>query len=345
MRVLGIETSCDETGIAIYDQYQGLLANQIYSQSALHANYGGIVPELAARDHVQKIVPLIILALKQSNSTSKDIDGIAYTAGPGLVGSLLVGATVAKTLAYSWKIPAIDIHHMEAHLLTPMLDKKNVLDTPCIALLVSGGNTLLVLVHDIGKYQVLGQSLDDSAGEVFDKIAVLLGLKYPGGAMLSNMAKNGILGRYIFPRPMINRPGLNFSFSGLKTSVAHTILSNHCDAQNKSDIACAFEDAIIDTLIIKCRRALIQNNLKFLIVSGGVSANDLLRMRLKKVMDILGGRVVFPKLEWCTDNGAMIAYTGFIRLKSGLFSHGLSIRVRPRWSLENLSLIKKKDLF
>lgn len=342
MRILGIETSCDDTGIAVYDQYQGLLANKIYTQNVLHANYGGVVPELAARDHIQKIIPLIISTLNQSNSTKKEIDGIAYTAGPGLIGALLVGASVAKSLAYSWKVPAIDVHHMEAHLLTPMLENKIVLDVPCVALLVSGGHTLLVLVHDIGgKYEILGKSFDDAAGEVFDKIAVLLGLKYPGGALLSQMAKRGVLGRYVFPRPMTDRPGLNFSFSGLKTSAVHAIISNANDMQTKADIACAFEDAVVDTLVIKCRRALNQTGLKCLIVSGGVSANYILRVRLEKMINALKGKLYFPNLEFCTDNGAMVAYAGFIRLQSGLLNNNLSIIVRPRWSLEYLPLIKK----
>lgn len=341
MRVLGIETSCDETGVAVYDQYLGLLANQTYSQNMVHAKYGGVVPELAARDHVRKIVPLICSVLEQANSDKKNIDGIAYTAGPGLVGSLLVGATVAKTLAYTWRVPVIDVHHMEAHLLTPILEKKIFPDFPCIALLVSGGHTQLVLVYSLGKYKILGESLDDAAGEVFDKIAVLLGLKYPGGALLSKMAKKGILGRYIFPRPMIEKPGLNFSFSGLKTSVAQTIMSNPNDIQTRSDIACAFQDAIIDTLVIKCRRALKKVGLNCLIVSGGVSANRMLRTRLEKVMYDLNGEILYPnQLEFCTDNGAMIAYTGWLRLNSGLLSNNLSILVRPRWSLENLPEIK-----
>lgn len=341
MRVLGIETSCDETGIAIYDQYQGLLANQIYSQ-ALHADYGGVVPELAARNHIQKIIPLILSALEQAHLQKEDINGIAYTAGPGLVGSLLVGATVAKTLAYVWKIPVIDVHHMEAHLLTPMLERKNFSDFPCIALLVSGGHTQLVLVHGVGAYQILGESIDDAVGEVFDKIAVLLGLKYPGGALLSQMAKKGVLGRYVFPRPMTKKPGLNFSFSGLKTSVARVIISNadNINTQTRADIACGFEDAIIDTLLIKCRRALNQTGLKCLVVSGGVSANCVLRTRLENMMNILKGNIFYPKLEFCTDNGAMIAYTGLIRLKAGLFSNDLSIMVKPRWSLESLPLVK-----
>lgn len=339
MRILGIETSCDETGVAVYDQYKGLLANKVYSQSMLHAGYGGVVPELAARDHIKKIIPLILFTLEHAHSNAKDIDGIAYTAGPGLIGSLLVGATVATTLAYAWKVPVIDVHHMEAHLLTPMLENFSP-DFPCVALLVSGGHTQLILVRDVGEYKILGESIDDAVGEVFDKISVLLGLKYPGGALLSQMAKQGILGRYVFPRPMIKKPGLNFSFSGLKTSVVQTIMKNENDAQTRADIACAFEDAIIDTLVIKCRRALNQTGLKCLIVSGGVSANYVLRMRLNKMMHIFKGDVFYPNtLEFCTDNGAMVAYTGFIRLQAGFFSKSLSIVVKPRWSLENLPKI------
>lgn len=343
MRILGIETSCDETGIAIYDQYKGLLANTVYSQNLLHVDYGGVVPELAARDHVQKIVPLILSVLEETNSKKEDINGIAYTAGPGLVGSLLVGATVAKSLAYAWKIPVIDIHHMEAHLLTPMLEEK-IFDFPCVALLVSGGHTQLVLVDDVGEYQILGKTVDDAAGEVFDKIAVLLGLNYPGGALLSQMAKYGVLGRYFFPRPMTEKPGLNFSFSGLKTSVAQVIALNNHDVQTRADIACAFEDAIIDTLVIKCRRALSKTGVKCLVVSGGVSANCILRARLEKMMYVLNGNVFYPKLEFCTDNGAMIAYTGFVRLQAGLSSNNLSISVKPRWSLEDVPSIKIRKL-
>lgn len=346
MRVLGIETSCDETGVAIYDQYRGLLANKVYSQSELHAEYGGVVPELAARNHVQKIVPLILSALKQANLDKEEIDGIAYTAGPGLVGSLLVGATFAKSFAYSLKIPVIDIHHMEAHLLSSMLEKNFFPVFPCIVLLVSGGHTQLVLAHGIGgKYKILGESMDDAVGEVFDKVAVLLGLKYPGGALLSKMAKRGVLGRYVFPRPMTGKPGLNFSFSGLKTCVAQFIMLHANDMQTRADIACAFEDAIIDTLVIKCRRALNQTGLKRLIVAGGVSANCVLRDRFEDMMRILQGNIFYPKLEFCTDNGAMIAYTGLIRLQNGLSSKDLSIMVKPRWSLESLPIVKIKKVF
>lgn len=338
MRVLGIETSCDETGVAIYDQHQGLLISKVYSQNELHANYGGVVPELAARDHIRKIIPLISYTLDQACLKSKNIDGIAYTAGPGLIGALLVGATVARALAYAWKIPAVDIHHMEAHLLAPMLEKK-VPNFPFIALLVSGGHTQLVSASNVGEYKILGESIDDAVGEVFDKIAILLGLKYPGGALLSQMAQKGISDRYVFPRPMTDRPGLNFSFSGLKTFAVNTIMSSSHDAQTYADIARAFEDAIIETLAIKCRRALNQTGLKCLVISGGVSANHALRSYFLKMMYILKGSLFYPRPEFCTDNGAMVAYTGFIRLKAGLFSD-LPIVVRPRWSLEDLPQIK-----
>ncbi|URJ25147.1 tRNA (adenosine(37)-N6)-threonylcarbamoyltransferase complex transferase subunit TsaD [Candidatus Blochmannia ocreatus (nom. nud.)] len=339
MRILGIETSCDETGVAVYDKYQGLLAHQTYAQNILHADYGGVIPELAARDHIVKIIPLILSVLDQANSSPKDINGIAYTAGPGLVGALLVGATTAKALAYAWKVPAIDINHMEAHLLSPMLEKTPI-NFPFIALLISGGHTQLVLARDLGKYEILGESTDDAVGEVFDKIAVLLGIKYPGGALLSKMAQQGVSGRYIFPRPMIDRPGLSFSFSGLKTFVARTILSSFYNAQNYADIARAFEDAIVDTLVIKCRRALDQTGLKSLVISGGVSANCVLRSNLLKMMRIRDGKLFYPRIEFCTDNGAMIAYVGCIRLQVGLINRDLSILVRPKWSLEELPKIR-----
>lgn len=344
MRILGIETSCDETGIAIYDHKLGLLANQLYSQSDIHSNYGGVVPELAARDHIKKIIPLIVFTLQQAHLRSTDIDGIAYTAGPGLRGSLLVGAAIAKSLAYAWKVPSIDIHHMEAHLLSPMLeafDIQSYFTFPIIALLVSGGHTQLILVKQIGEYKILGESVDDAVGEVFDKIAVLLGLKYPGGAVLSKLARSGNPKRYLFPRPMINKSGLNFSFSGLKTAVARVIMKSSDDYQTRADIACAFESAIVDTLVIKCHRALKETGTKNLIIAGGVSANYTLRKKLLNMINILQGRLFYPKLKFCTDNGAMVAYSGMIRMQSGLFNDSLSILVKPRWSLESLPKIKK----
>ncbi|MEQ5268191.1 tRNA (adenosine(37)-N6)-threonylcarbamoyltransferase complex transferase subunit TsaD [Klebsiella michiganensis] len=334
MRVLGIETSCDETGIAIYDDEKGLLANQLYSQVKLHADYGGVVPELASRDHVRKTVPLIQAALKEAGLTAKDIDAVAYTAGPGLVGALLVGATVGRSLAFAWNVPAIPVHHMEGHLLAPMLED-NPPQYPFVALLVSGGHTQLIGVTGIGQYELLGESIDDAAGEAFDKTAKLLGLDYPGGPMLSKMASQGTEGRFVFPRPMTDRPGLDFSFSGLKTFAANTIRSNGDDDQIRADIARAFEDAVVDTLMIKCRRALDQTGFKRLVMAGGVSANRTLRAKLAEMMKKRGGEVFYARPEFCTDNGAMIAYAGMVRLRSAAKAE-LGVTVRPRWPLAEL---------
>ena len=334
MRVLGIETSCDETGVAIYDEQAGLLANQLYSQVKLHADYGGVVPELASRDHVRKTVPLIQAALREAGLGAGDIDGVAYTAGPGLVGALMVGATVGRALAYAWQVPAIAVHHMEGHLLAPMLEE-NPPAFPFAALLVSGGHTQLISVAGIGRYTLLGESIDDAAGEAFDKTAKLLGLDYPGGPLLSKLARQGVAGRFIFPRPMTDRPGLDFSFSGLKTFAANTIRANGQDDQTRADIARAFEDAVVDTLLIKCRRALDHTGLKKLVIAGGVSANRTLRERLAEMMRARGGQVFYARPEFCTDNGAMIAYAGMVRLQSGGESD-LGVSVRPRWPLAEL---------
>lgn len=334
MRVLGIETSCDETGIAIFDDQNGILAHQLYSQIKLHADYGGVVPELASRDHIRKTLPLIDAALKQAGCQPEDLDGIAYTAGPGLVGALLVGSTIARSLAMAWNKPAVPVHHMEGHLLAPMLEE-NVPEFPFVALLVSGGHTLLVRVDGIGQYQILGESIDDAAGEAFDKTAKLLGLDYPGGAALSKLAEQGTPGRFVFPRPMTDRPGLDFSFSGLKTFAANTIRSEGQDDQTRADIAHAFQSAVIDTLAIKCKRALQETHLKRLVIAGGVSANKELRRQLAELMQKLGGEVFYPRPEYCTDNGAMIAYAGMQRLKAGQIAD-LEISVKPRWSLETL---------
>nr|WP_154324497.1 tRNA (adenosine(37)-N6)-threonylcarbamoyltransferase complex transferase subunit TsaD [Pantoea sp. 201603H] len=334
MRVLGIETSCDETGIAIYDDEAGLLANQLYSQVKIHADYGGVVPELASRDHVRKTVPLIQAALKEAGLTAQDIDGVAYTAGPGLVGALLVGATIGRSLAFAWDVPAVPVHHMEGHLLAPMLED-NPPDFPFVALLVSGGHTQLISVTGIGEYHLLGESVDDAAGEAFDKTAKLLGLDYPGGPMLSKMAQQGTIGRFIFPRPMTDRPGMDFSFSGLKTFAANTIRENDDSEQTRADIARAFEDAVVDTLSIKCRRALEHTGFKRLVIAGGVSANRTLRAKLAEMMQARGGEVFYARPEFCTDNGAMIAYAGMIRLKGGCCGE-LSVTVRPRWPLAEL---------
>ncbi|WP_168428485.1 tRNA (adenosine(37)-N6)-threonylcarbamoyltransferase complex transferase subunit TsaD [Erwinia amylovora] len=337
MRVLGIETSCDETGIAIYDDVDGLLANQLYSQVKLHADYGGVVPELASRDHVRKTVPLIQAALQEAGLQAQDIDAVAYTAGPGLAGALLVGATIGRSLAFAWDVPAIAVHHMEGHLLAPMLED-NPPAFPFVALLVSGGHTQLISVTGMGEYTLMGESVDDAAGEAFDKTAKLLGLDYPGGPMLSKMAQQGVEKRFVFPRPMTDRPGLDFSFSGLKTFAANTIRDNDDSSQTRADIARAFEDAVVDTLAIKCRRALDQSGFKRLVIAGGVSANGTLRAKLAEMMQKRGGEVFYARPEFCTDNGAMIAYAGMVRWKGGAHAE-LSVTVRPRWPLADLPAI------
>lgn len=342
MRILGIETSCDETGVAIYDEEKGLIANQLHTQIALHADYGGVVPELASRDHIRKLAPLLQAALEEAHLTAKDIDGIAYTSGPGLVGALLVGSTVARSLAYAWNVPAIGVHHMEGHLLAPMLEE-NPPHFPFVALLVSGGHTQLVRVDGVGRYELLGESIDDAAGEAFDKTAKLLGLDYPGGAALARLALKGTPNRFAFPRPMTDRPGLDFSFSGLKTFAANTLHQvmqeeGELTEQSKADIAYAFQEAVVDTLAIKCKRALKQTGLKRLVIAGGVSANRQLRQTLAELMQQFGGEVFYPQPQFCTDNGAMIAYAGFLRLKQGQ-QQDLAIEVRPRWSMTELTAV------
>ena len=342
MRILGIETSCDETGVAIYDEEKGLIANQLHTQIALHADYGGVVPELASRDHIRKLAPLLQAALQEAHLTAKDIDGVAYTSGPGLVGALLVGSTVARSLAYAWNVPAIGVHHMEGHLLAPMLEE-NPPNFPFVALLVSGGHTQLVRVDGVGRYELLGESIDDAAGEAFDKTAKLLGLDYPGGAALARLALNGTPNRFAFPRPMTDRPGLDFSFSGLKTFAANTLHQvmqeeGELTEQSKADIAYAFQEAVVDTLAIKCKRALKQTGLKRLVIAGGVSANKQLRQTLAELMQQFGGEVFYPQPQFCTDNGAMIAYAGFLRLKQGQ-QQDLAIEVRPRWAMTELTAV------
>ena len=342
MRILGIETSCDETGVAIYDEEKGLIANQLHTQIALHADYGGVVPELASRDHIRKLAPLLQAALQEAHLTAKNIDGIAYTSGPGLVGALLVGSTVARSLAYAWNVPAIGVHHMEGHLLAPMLEE-NPPHFPFVALLVSGGHTQLVRVDGVGRYELLGESIDDAAGEAFDKTAKLLGLDYPGGAALARLALNGTPNRFAFPRPMTDRPGLDFSFSGLKTFAANTLHQvmqeeGELTEQSKADIAYAFQEAVVDTLAIKCKRALKQTGLKRLVIAGGVSANKQLRQTLAELMQQFGGEVFYPQPQFCTDNGAMIAYAGFLRLKQGQ-QQDLAIEVRPRWAMTELTAV------
>ncbi len=334
MRVLGIETSCDETGIALYDSEQGLLGHLLYSQIALHAQYGGVVPELASRDHIRKLIPLIKSLLKQTATTSQDLSGIAYTAGPGLIGALLVGASVGRSLAWAWQIPALAIHHLEGHLLASMLEPPCP-EFPFLALLVSGGHTQLIHAVQMGQYTILGESMDDSVGEAFDKTAKLLGLGYPGGPALARLAEQG-QPRFHFPRPMTQRPGLDFSFSGLKTHALTTWHQQAHTAQTKADIARAFEEAAVETLVIKCRRALQQTGLPRLVIAGGVGANQRLRYALSQLAKTLGITLFYPKIEFCTDNGAMIAYTGYLRLMQNQ-KDALGFNVRPRWPLSELS--------
>lgn len=337
MKVLGIETSCDETGIAIYDSEHGLLAHELYSQVKLHADYGGVVPELASRDHVRKIVPLVQRTLASANLSKKDIDGIAYTRGPGLIGALLVGSSMARALAYAWEIPSIGVHHMEGHLLAPMLDTPAP-QFPFVALLVSGGHSMLVDVRGIGGYTVMGESVDDAAGEAFDKTAKLLGLDYPGGPLLAKLAEQGESGHYKFPRPMTDRPGLDFSFSGLKTFAANTIRSSDGAHQTRANIAKSFEEAVIDTLLIKCRRALKQSAHSTLVMAGGVAANKQLRATFEAASKKDGFKVFYPSFEYCTDNGAMIAYAGCQRLLAGE-STPLGEKAMPRWPLDSLTAL------
>lgn len=341
MLVLGIESSCDETGVALYDTDKGLIAHTLYTQVELHAQYGGVVPELASRDHIRKLSPLILQTLKEANIERSQLDGVAYTAGPGLIGALLAGSSVARSLAYALNIPAVGVHHMEGHLLAPMLED-NQPDFPFICLLVSGGHSMLIRVDGIGEYKLLGDTLDDAAGEAFDKTAKLLELGYPGGPNVSNLALKGNAERYKFPRPMVDRPGLDMSFSGLKTFTLNTwqaaVKDNDATEQTKADICRAFELAVADTLTIKCKRALEQENLNRLVVAGGVSANREIRSKLDALMKKRKGEVFYPRLEFCTDNGAMIAYAGAQRLLAGQ-SNDLNFAATPRWSLEDLPKI------
>ena len=338
MRVLGLESSCDETGVAIYDSERGLLADALYSQIALHAEFGGVVPELASRDHVRKLLPLVRQVLDGANLRGSDIDAVAYTAGPGLAGALMVGACAGRAMAYAWGVPALAVHHMEGHLLAPMLED-TAPEFPFIALLVSGGHTQLVRVDGIGNYRLLGESLDDAAGEAFDKAAKMLGLPYPGGPQLAKAAAQGDVSRFTFPRPMVNRPGLDFSFSGLKTYTLNTVAECCADGQlsdgDRNDIAAAFQEAVVDTLTIKCLRALKQEGLKRLVIAGGVSANTALRERLEGRLATIGAAVYYPRPAYCTDNGAMIAYAGCCRLLAGQ-SETLAVQVKPRWPMNEL---------
>ena len=336
MRVLGIETSCDETGVAIFDEYQGLIANTLFSQIDIHKQYGGVVPELASRDHVKYLIPLVDEALTQANLLKSDIDAIAYTAGPGLIGALLTGASFAKSLALGLGIPALAVHHLEAHILAAKMANED-LTFPFLSLLVSGGHTQLIMAHELGRYEIIGDTLDDAVGEAFDKTAKLMGIPYPGGAKLAGLAD-----RYLqhskapapnFPRPMTDRPGLDFSFSGLKTFALNAWTKSHQTDEDKSLIAAGFQEAVVDTLIIKCKRALSQTHSKKLVVAGGVGANMRLRGELNKLASQLDIAVFFPPLAYCTDNGAMVAYAGIQHLIKGARDEDTSISVKPRWPL------------
>ncbi len=344
MKVLGIETSCDETGVAVYDTAAGLCAHAVYSQIALHAEYGGVVPELASRDHVRKLLPLIRQTLAEAGMTVADIDGVAYTAGPGLVGALLVGAGVARSLAWALDVPAVGVHHMEGHLLAPLMEddperpEQARPEPPFVALLVSGGHTQLVAVEAIGRYRLLGETLDDAAGEAFDKTAKMMGLPYPGGPQLAALAGQGQPGRYKFSRPMTDRPGLDFSFSGLKTQVMLAWRDSDQSDATRADIARGFEDAVVDTLAIKCARALDAAGCETLVVAGGVGANRRLRAKLVEITGKRGGRVSFPRPEFCTDNGAMIAFAGALRLQAGQHEDA-AVMVTPRWDMASLPAV------
>ena len=341
MRVLGIESSCDETGVAVYDTgiggAAGLRAHAVYSQIALHAEYGGVVPELASRDHVRKLLPLIRQTLAEAGLSTADIDGVAYTAGPGLVGALLVGAGVARALAWALGLPAIGVHHMEGHLLAPLMEDDPPA-APFVALLVSGGHTQLVAVDAIGRYRLLGETLDDAAGEAFDKTAKMMGLPYPGGPQLAKLAETGTPGVFRFARPMTDRPGVDFSFSGLKTQVLLAWRNSDQSDATRADIARGFEDAVVDTLAIKCARALDAAGCNTLVVAGGVGANRRLRAKLQAMAETRGGRVCFPRPALCTDNGAMIAFAGALRLQAGQHDDA-SVRVAPRWDMASLPAV------
>jgi N6-L-threonylcarbamoyladenine synthase len=331
MRVIGIETSCDETAVAVYDAERGLLSHRLHSQIAVHQAYGGVVPEIASRDHVKWLLPLVREALAEADSSPQSIDGVAYTAGPGLIGALLVGAGFARSLAYAWRRPAVAIHHLEGHLLAPLLEADPP-EFPFLALLVSGGHTQLVDVAEIGRYRILGETLDDAAGEAFDKTAKMLGLPYPGGAALARLAESGRPGRFSFPRPMLDRPGLEFSFSGLKTAALVALRDRALDDQARADVALGFQEAVVATLAEKSRRALAATGHRRLVVAGGVGANISLRERLGAVAREAGAQLYFPRAEFCTDNGAMIALAGCARLCRG-DRQGLGLGARASWEL------------
>jgi len=335
MRVLAVESSCDETAVALYGDPDGLLAHEVYTQTDLHEIWGGVVPELASRDHVRRLLPMVRRTLAVAGVSASDIDGVAYTAGPGLIGALLVGATIGRSLAYAWKVPALGVNHLEGHLLAPRLEADGPA-FPYLALLVSGGHTMLVDVEGVGRYRILGESLDDAAGEAFDKTAKLLGLAYPGGAKLARLAESGRPGAYVFPRPMLDRPGFDFSFSGLKTAAVIALKKAGGDPATHADLARGFEDAIVDTLAVKTARALAATGRERLVVTGGVGANRRLRARLDEVAARAGARAAYPRAEFCTDNAAMIAYAGHARLLAGEHS-GLAVMARARWPISELS--------
>jgi N6-L-threonylcarbamoyladenine synthase len=334
MRVLGIESSCDETAVAVIDDRAGLLAHEVYSQVDLHRIWGGVVPELASRDHVRRLLPMVRSVLDEAGLASGDIDGVAYTAGPGLIGALLVGASVARSLAFALGVPSVGVHHLEGHLLAPMLEAEPP-EYPFLALLVSGGHTMLVAVTGLGQYRILGESLDDAAGEAFDKTAKLLGLGYPGGAALARLAEQGRDGVFNFPRPLLDRPGCDFSFSGLKTAAVVALRDRTLDEQGRADFARGFESAVVETLTAKALRALDETRFRTLIIAGGVGANTRLRARLREAATARGARVLYPRPEFCTDNAAMIALAGLKRLQGG-DRDGLAIRARARWPLDEL---------
>ncbi len=336
MRILGVETSCDETGVALFDSEKGLLGHCLFSQVGLHGEYGGVVPELASRDHIRKLLPLVDELFAATGLGPQDVDGVAYTAGPGLMGALMVGACTGRALAYAWGVPAVAVHHMEGHLLAPLLEPDPPA-WPFVALLVSGGHSQIYRVDGLGQYDLLGETLDDAAGEAFDKAAKMLGLGYPGGPALAAEAATGDRGRFRFPRPMVDRPGLDLSFSGLKTHTLNCIgglprVDGKLDPRDVRDVAACFEHAVVETLAIKCRRALQETGLRNLVVAGGVGANRRLRERLQQAVEKLSGRVFYPRPEFCTDNGAMIAHAGCLRLLAGATTE-LAVRVHPRWEM------------
>jgi N6-L-threonylcarbamoyladenine synthase len=342
MKLLAFESSCDESAAAVLDERRGLLAHELFSQVEVHRLYGGVVPELASRDHVRRLLPLTRLALERAGVEPRGIDGVAYAAGPGLIGALLTGAALARSLAYAWGVPAVGVHHLEAHLLAPLLEA-DAPPFPHVALLVSGGHTMLIEVRAIGSYRLLGETRDDAAGEAFDKSAKLLGLPYPGGPELALRAEQGRAGAYQFPRPMLDRPGLELSFSGLKTAVLNTVRGRALDEHLVADVAYGVQEAIVETLVVKALRALEETGLDALVVAGGVGANARLRSELTERARKHGARVYYPRIEFCTDNAAMIAVAGLVRLKAGE-RETLAVRARARWPLEELAPIEIRDI-